>query len=591
MERYSQLLTESQYNEEETQFLVDGFTNGFDIGYRGPEQRQSTSANIPFTVGDKFQLWDKIMKEVEAKRFAGPFEEIPFKNYIQSPVGLVPKKGGKTRLIFHLSFNFKKNSHSDTSNNPEQNCDGEGDCAYELPSVNRSTPREWCSVRYNDLDTAIKYCILLSERAEFINGVPIIFMGKTDLSNAFRVLPLKKGSWCWLVLKAEDPNDGKIKFFIDKCLPFGASISCSHYQRFSNSLKHILLYWDNIRSGSKASLNREVTNYLDDFPFIAILKCICDKLISLFMELCDFLNIPIAVEKTEWGTSILVFLGILLNGKTLSLGIPLDKQIKALNLLNDITSKKKATIRQIQTLTGYLNFLMKAIHAGRMFTRHMYSKCQQMEFSKSGKHLKHYHHIRLDQEFKFDCEVWKLFLTHFREASVCRPMVDYDRSTINAKQLQFFTDASASSKLGVGAFFNGHWFYQQWENNYIKLFKPSIEYLELYGVVSAILTWGHLVRDLRFTLFCDNESVVEMINSQVSRCKNCMYLIRLLILNNLVNNRKVYAKHLRSAENYLADSLSRLQLSRFWKLAPPHTDKNPTKISPLVWPASQIWQK
>ena len=48
------------------------------------------------------------MKEVSLGRIAGPFEKIPFTNFMQSPIGLVPKTGGKTHLIFHLSFNFKK---------------------------------------------------------------------------------------------------------------------------------------------------------------------------------------------------------------------------------------------------------------------------------------------------------------------------------------------------------------------------------------------------------------------------------------------------------------------------------------------------
>ena len=53
-------------------------------------------------------LWNKIMKEVRVGRVAGPYETIPFENYIQSPVGLVSKSGGKTRMIFHLSFNFSE---------------------------------------------------------------------------------------------------------------------------------------------------------------------------------------------------------------------------------------------------------------------------------------------------------------------------------------------------------------------------------------------------------------------------------------------------------------------------------------------------
>ena len=95
-------------------------------------------------------------------------------------------------------------------------------------------------MHYNDLDHAVLNCLELLKQCK--DGQPrVIYLGKTDLSSAFRVLPLKVSCFCWLVMMAQDPKDGKWKFFIDKCLPFGASISCSHYQRFSNSLRHIMI--------------------------------------------------------------------------------------------------------------------------------------------------------------------------------------------------------------------------------------------------------------------------------------------------------------------------------------------------------------
>ena len=97
-------------------------------------------------VGDKVDLWNKIMKEVEAKRVAGPFDEIPFENYIQSPVGLVPKAGNKTRMIFHLSYIFGVDE--------------------EDVSVNQATLREDCTVKYNDLDTAVCNCLQIWEEAK-----------------------------------------------------------------------------------------------------------------------------------------------------------------------------------------------------------------------------------------------------------------------------------------------------------------------------------------------------------------------------------------------------------------------------------------
>ena len=59
------LLRESSYDPSETRFLVQGFKKSFDIQYKGPTNRQSKSRNIPFLVGDKVELWNKIMKDVK----------------------------------------------------------------------------------------------------------------------------------------------------------------------------------------------------------------------------------------------------------------------------------------------------------------------------------------------------------------------------------------------------------------------------------------------------------------------------------------------------------------------------------------------
>ena len=72
---------------------MNGFRNGFDLGYRGPERVNITSPNLRFLVGNETVLWNKVMKEVKLGRYAGPFDYIPFKNFIQSPIDLSPKMG------------------------------------------------------------------------------------------------------------------------------------------------------------------------------------------------------------------------------------------------------------------------------------------------------------------------------------------------------------------------------------------------------------------------------------------------------------------------------------------------------------------
>ena len=64
-------------NSGKTKALIRGFTDGFDIGYRGPKIRKNTSNNVPLTVGTDQDLWEKVMKEVKLKKYSGPFTGIP----------------------------------------------------------------------------------------------------------------------------------------------------------------------------------------------------------------------------------------------------------------------------------------------------------------------------------------------------------------------------------------------------------------------------------------------------------------------------------------------------------------------------------
>ena len=96
-------------------------------------------------------------------------------------------------------------------------------------------------------------------------------------------------------------------------------------------------------------------------------------MIQQFLDLCAEIGVPISMDKTEWGSTLIIFLGILLDGKTLTLSIPLDKRIKAINMLQMMCAKRKATVKELQVLSRYLNFLCKAIFPGRTFTRRMYA--------------------------------------------------------------------------------------------------------------------------------------------------------------------------------------------------------------------------
>ena len=202
-------LWKSDYNATEMKFLIKGFSSGFDLEYEESTDRNDTARNIPFTIGNKKVMWNKIMKVVSMKRYARPFKQIPFNNYVQSPIGFVPKAGNQTRLIFHLSYDFPSGHKS----------------------VNHYTPHEKCTVKYRDLDHAMMNSLHLLRMYKETNGqLGTLWFSKTDIKSAFRILCLKVGVFWLLVMYADHPETGNRYYFVNKCLPFDHSISCALFQ-------------------------------------------------------------------------------------------------------------------------------------------------------------------------------------------------------------------------------------------------------------------------------------------------------------------------------------------------------------------------
>ena len=205
---FNKLLKEAGYEESKRLFLFEGFSNGFPLGYENPRKIQVTSRNLKLVVGDEVDLWNKVMKEVGLLHFAGPFESIPeqFKNdFIQSPIGLVPKDGGKDlRLIFHLSHPRKLQEDGSSL------------------SVNGNTLKSRTKVKYPDFSEAIVRCLK--------EGFPC-FLSKSDNRSAFRNLGILPAQWRYLILKAKCPLDGKEYFLWTSVYLLGRQLAVQIFKR------------------------------------------------------------------------------------------------------------------------------------------------------------------------------------------------------------------------------------------------------------------------------------------------------------------------------------------------------------------------
>ena len=523
-DKLEELLSQTNYDPIKSKHVVKGFRQGFSLGYMGKKHVKLTSPNLKLRVGLETELWNKMMKEVKEKRFAGPFDAIPFEYYIQSPVGLVPKDQGlNTRLIFHLSYPRK----FEASTGPI--------------SVNANTPKNKCKVHYPDLDLAIKRCLEEGKNC---------FCGKSDAKAAFRNLPISSKYWKFLIMKARDLISKNWKFMVDKCLPFRSSISCTQFQAVSNAISHIV----KVKSNNKINVN-----YLDDYIFISILKILCNGQVEMFLKICSEINFPVALEKTFWATQLITFLSFLIDTVNQIIGIPKEKVLHAVTMIESVMSNKnnKVTVLEIQKLCGFLNFLCRCIVPGTAFLTRLYALLP------GGRNttLKQHHHVQLTMETKLDLKIWLLFLNS--GSAFYRPFIDFTNSRC-AVELDWYTNAAKNvGKSGAGGHHGTQWFFYRWPQNFLLQKNPSIAFLELFALTVGVLLWLPQHRNARLVLFCDNESVCKMVSKQSSKCKNCMALIRLLVLQQLIYNTRVFAKHVRTELNGRADSISRMKFQHF----------------------------
>lgn len=297
-----------------------------------------------------------------------------------------------------------------------------------------------------------------------------------------------------------------------------------------------------------------VIHLLDDFLMIAKSQSLCYEQLHLFLNLCSYLDIPMAPEKTCGPATTLSFAGIELASVSFEARLPRDKIDKCLGLIANFVTLKKVTLKEIQSLTGMLNFACSVVVPGRAFLRRLIDLTVEVHSP--------YHYVRINREVIAD------FLIGFNGRSFF--LEDFWDSS---NQLELYTDAAGS--LGFGPVFGGQWCYGKWPDNWLN---QNIAILEFYPIVLSLYLWGHQMQNRCILFLTDNEALVYVINKQSCKDKNLMFFVRKLVLVCLQNNILFKTKHVRGVCNTLADSLSRLQVDTFKRLAPVHMEHEPTDI-------------
>ena len=264
------------YDSAEANELLVGFSEGFSLHYFGP-RIETDCINLKSVRDNSYEALRLVLEDVQRGRIAGPFDDRPIPYLRLNPIGLVPKSDGNFRLIHHLSHPA-----------------GE--------SVNDFIDPSLCSVSYSSFDNAIEMISHLG---------PAAWLGKMDIKSAFRLLKVRPLDFQLLGFRLLD------KFYVDKVLSLGSSISCRLFENFSTFLEWLV---------KKESGKESVDHYLDDFLFAgAFQSSDCAFLMQTFSQLCDDLGVPLASNKTVGPTHVLVYLGLEIDTLEMCVRIPFDK--------------------------------------------------------------------------------------------------------------------------------------------------------------------------------------------------------------------------------------------------------------------------
>ena len=145
-------------------------------------------------------------------------------------------------------------------------------------------------------------------------------------------------------------------------------------------------------------------------------------------------------------------------------------------------------------------FVSKCVHQSRVFIARILRLLRSVKFN--------HHHINLNSEFRKDIQWWCRFLRVYNGVSMITA------NNWSSPGEVFTTDTCLT---GCGGLCARSYFHAEFPE-FISIQNLDINSLELFTIVVALKSWGHLWHGLRLTFRCDNEVAVTALNS--GRCRN-----------------------------------------------------------------------
>ena len=421
-------------------------------------------------------------------------------------LGAVWKANGKLRPITDCS-------------RPDGNC------------INNYMETTFAPFSYNSVETAVQVLD------------PLDYLAVVDISSAYRSVNVHADHAHFQGL-SWDFGDGPV-WLRDLRLCFGLRSAPNIF----NSISDLIVKIANARGASR------IINYLDDFLVIANDAETCKAHRDIVTSTIELLGFLVAWNKVTEPSTVATFLGISIDTVNMELSLPLEKVDKLKNFLTTLLEKDAATKKELERVGGLVSHCSYVVRGGRTFSRRI--------FDLAASYTRHSRSIPLNDAIKADFQWWLSFCTSFNgRACIIR----------DTHPVPLYSD---SSFTGFGAWMGCDWFYGLWSGSVASEVPGSpcdhlqpppafdippknINVYELWPVILGVRRWANFFSNSRIHVITDNMQVLAMLNTGRSCNKTCMTWLRELFWMCFIFNIDVYATYIRSADNHLADALSRL---------------------------------
>ena len=492
-------------------YIRRGLRDGFKIGV--PPEHRAKLKSAPRNHPSANTAPNEVARQLSIEVSAGRLRPTDGACHI-SPIGLVPKSGHphKWRLIVDLS-------------------------SPRSASVNDGIHTNLCSLKYAAIDQALLFIRRLGHGT---------LLAKFELKSAYRMVPVHPSNQQLLGINWQGLT------YSDAALPFGLRSAPKIFSAVADTLA-----WAMFSNGVEFFIH-----YLDDFLIFGPPQS-DTALTSLTTALrtCSQLHFPVAADKTAGPSTILVFLGILINTSDGSLSLPPEKLSRLHTLLQQWQNRKVSpSKRELLSLLGVLSHAATVIRPGRAFVRNLIqaSTCTKL-LSRA---------VRLNVQCRADLTWWQTFTSRWNSRALW-PLVH--------PQVTCYTDASG--KWGCGAVLasdkSPRWCQLEWPPSWAS---QHIASKEMIPIVIAAAIWGCCWSHKRVVIYTDNTAVVATIATGSARDPTLAHLCRCLFFVSAKWSFEISATHIPGQANVAADAISRNDLPRFF-LAVPHASRTPSVAS------------